>query len=75
MVTSDPVKLEKLCSTRFVCQRYQKQRVFWSSSFRILRMNRAESPYDRMVDMPTSASEKLMKRGDRVVLYYTQRRP
>ena len=32
-------------------------------------MNRAESPYDRIVDIPTKASEKEMKRGDRVVLY------
>lgn len=32
-------------------------------------MNRAESPYDLIVDIPTKASEKEMKRGDRVVLY------
>lgn len=31
-------------------------------------MNRAESPYDRMVDIPTSASEKDMNKGERVVL-------
>lgn len=68
MVTNDPVKLEKLCSTRLVCQRYQKHRVFASSSRKILRMNRALSPYDRMVDMPTRASEKLMNSGERVVL-------
>jgi hypothetical protein len=42
--------------------------VFWSSSSNTLRMKRAESPYDRMVDMPTSASEKLMKMGERVTL-------
>jgi hypothetical protein len=68
MVTSDPVKLEKLCRTRLVCHKYQKQRVFWSNSRKIFLMNRAESPYDRIVDMPTRASEKEMKRGDRVVL-------
>ena len=32
-------------------------------------MNRAESPYDRIVDIPTSASEKDMNNGERVVLY------
>jgi hypothetical protein len=32
-------------------------------------MNRAESPYDRIVDIPTKASEKDMKSGERVVLY------
>jgi hypothetical protein len=31
-------------------------------------MNRAESPYDRIVDIPTRASEKDMKSGERVVL-------
>lgn len=31
-------------------------------------MNRALSPYDLMVDMPTRTSEKLMKIGDRVTL-------
>jgi hypothetical protein len=32
-------------------------------------MKRAESPYDRIVDMPTSTSEKLIKMGDRVTLW------
>ena len=68
MVTNDPVKFEKLCSTRLVCHRYQKHLVFWSNSRKILRMNRAESPYDRMVDIPTKASEKDINRGERVVL-------
>jgi hypothetical protein len=68
MVTKDPVKFEKLCNTRFVCHRYQKHLVFWSNSRKILRMNRAESPYDRIVDIPTKASEKDMNRGERVVL-------
>jgi hypothetical protein len=31
-------------------------------------MNRAESPYDRIVDIPTKASEKDMNKGERVVL-------
>jgi hypothetical protein len=31
-------------------------------------MNRAESPYDRIVDIPTRASEKDMNKGERVVL-------
>jgi hypothetical protein len=31
-------------------------------------MNRAESPYDRIVDIPTRASEKDMNSGERVVL-------
>lgn len=31
-------------------------------------MKRAESPYDRMVDMPTKTSEKLIKIGDLVTL-------
>lgn len=70
MVTSDPVKFEKLCKTRLVCHRYQKHRVFWSNSRKIFLMNRAESPYDLIVDIPTKASEKEMKRGDRVVLYF-----
>jgi hypothetical protein len=35
-------------------------------------MNRALSPYDLIVDMPTSTSEKLMKMGDRVTLYRDQ---
>lgn len=68
MVTKDPVKLEKLCKTRLVCHRYQKHLVFWSSSLKILRMKRALSPYDRIVDIPTNASEKLINRGERVVL-------
>jgi hypothetical protein len=42
--------------------------VFWSNSRKILRMNRAESPYDRIVDIPTRASEKDMNKGERVVL-------
>ena len=68
IVTNDPVKFEKLCSTRLVCHRYQKHLVFWSNSRKILRMNRAESPYDRIVDIPTSASENDMNKGERVVL-------
>lgn len=31
-------------------------------------MNRAESPYDRIVDIPTRASENEMNSGERVVL-------
>lgn len=42
---------------------------FWSSSWKSFRINRALSPYDRIVDMPTRTSEKLMKMGDRVTLW------
>ena len=55
----------RMLSSAIRCGTY----VFWSSSWKSLRMNRAESPYDRMVDMPTRTSEKLMKMGERVTLW------
>jgi hypothetical protein len=33
-------------------------------------MNLALSPYDRMVVMPVKTSEKLMRMGDRVTLWF-----
>lgn len=45
---------------------------FWSISSNNFRMKRALSAYERIVDMPTRASEKDTKMGERVVLCVDQ---